>query len=58
MLLRYGKNTEVKQDTSYFPPEMFSVITEHDHVRDLGIQVSNSADFNYHIDTIVKKTRK
>ena len=58
MLLRYGNNLNVKNDTIYFTPEMYSIIQEFDNVRDLGIQVSNSGDFKDHIDNIIKRTKK
>jgi len=58
MLMRYRKIPDVEEETSYFTPEMNSIIAEYDHVRDLGIDMSITADFNFHIETIVKKKTK
>ena len=58
MLLRYGKNAEIKENTMYFTPQMYSVIEKYDNVRDLGIRVSNNAEFHEHIDLLIKKLER
>lgn len=58
MLLRYGKDENIKYDTSYFTPDMAGIIEEHEDVRDLGLRMSSNADFNAHISEVIKKMRK
>ena len=49
MILRYGVNETLKDETMYFTPDMECPIEVFDNVRDLGIQMSSSADFKHHI---------
>lgn len=56
--MRYGKNSEIKNYTLYFSPEMFSVIGEVDNYRDLGFQHENTGNFNIHISNIIKKSKE
>ena len=37
---------------------MAGIIEEHVDVRDLGLRMSSNADFNAHINDVIKKTRK
>ena len=48
----------IKESTIYFTPQMQSVIEEYENVRDLGVIVSNNAEFLEHIDLLIKKVRK
>ena len=58
LVMRYGKNTMIKNDTLYFSPSMYSVIGELENCRDLGVQLENTGHFNIHINNIIKKVRK
>ena len=54
--LRYGKEQEIKSATTYKSHDD-SNIDDIEQVRDLGIMMSNTANFTLHIRNIVKKAR-
>ena len=56
-LLRYGKEQEIKSATTYKSYDD-SNIDDKEHVRDLGIMMSNTTTFTLHIRNIVKKARQ
>ena len=56
-VLRYGKNTEIKEDTCYFSKGMDDVISQFDHLRDLGIILTDDAKFSSHVEKVVKQVR-
>ena len=56
-LLRYGKNKELKEETSYVSPE-WNVIEEKDQVKDLGITMSSDATFKAHINNIIESAKR
>merc|ERR1712240_181705 len=58
VLLRFGKDISIKEDTSYFTEDMKEVITIKDSHRDLGIEMAASGNFNEHIDNVIKVVRK
>ena len=58
VVLRYGKNIEIKENTSYFSGETDEIIEEKESTRDLGIIMQNDASFNEHIEKICKKVRQ
>ena len=58
VVLRYGRNTAIKENTSYFTDEMKYVIEEMESHKDLGILMSSDGGFSHHIDELVKKVRK
>ena len=58
VVLRYGKNLEIKENTSYFSGETDEIIKEKESTRDLGIIMQNDASFNEHIEKICKKVRQ
>ena len=58
VVLRYGKNLEIKENTSYFSGETDEIIEEKESTRDLGIIMQNDASFNEHIEKICKKVRQ
>ena len=55
-LLRYGLNHQIKTDTKYYGPDG-SKIPEKTHVKDLGVQMSNTATFSEHINKVCEKAR-
>ena len=55
-LLRYGKEQEIQSATTYKSYDD-SNIDDQEHIRDLGIMMSNTATFTLHIRNIVKKAR-
>ena len=55
-LLRYGKEQEIKSATIYKSYDD-SNIHYKEHIRDLGIMMSNTATFTLHIRNIVEKAR-
>ena len=53
-LLGYGKEQEIKSATTYKSHDD-SNINDKEQVSDLGIMMSNTATFTFHIGNIVKK---
>ena len=49
-LVRIGKNEELKNNTSYFTPNMSDVIDRTESVRDLGIILDDDMTFSSHIN--------
>ena len=58
VLLRYGPNEELKNNTIYFSDEMRAPIDSLDNHKDLGVTMSNTGDFKDHIENVIKKVRK
>ena len=56
-LLRYGKNNELKEATSYVSPSWDTVPEKH-HVRDLGVTMSADCTFKSHINNIIEKAKQ
>ena len=54
--LRYGRDDVLKCTTSYTSPEG-SVIPEKEHVRDLGVTMSNDGTFKQHITNMCLSAR-
>ena len=55
-LLRYRKEQEIQSATTYKSYDD-SNIDDKEQVRDLGIMMSNTATFTFHVRNIVKKAR-
>ena len=55
-LLRYGLNQQIKTVTKYYGPDG-SNIPEKTHVKDLDVQMRNSATFSEHINKVCEKAR-
>ena len=49
-VIRYGPNNHLKEQTSYLAPDK-STIPEKNHIRDLGVIMSNSGTFYEHINS-------
>ena len=58
VLLRFGKDDTIKEDTSYFTEDMKKVITIKDSHRDLGIDMAASGNFIDHINNVIKSVRR
>ena len=56
MIMRYGRDEVIKEQTLYFTPGMNTIIEEVDQCRDLGIQLENLGKFEIHIENICKKS--
>ena len=56
--LRIGPNDMVKCDYNYLSPDMIDVILESATVRDLGIIMMSTGDFQEHISMVVKKVKR
>ena len=54
--LRYGADEVLKLSTSYTAPDG-SIIPEKDHVRDLGVTMSNDGSFKQHITNMCQSAR-
>ena len=58
LVLRYGKNQELKENTSYFTENMNDVIMQVNKCRDLGIIMNDAGNFTDHIETVCTKVRQ
>ena len=54
VVLRYGKNNILKENTSYFTDSMNIIIEEQEIHKDLCVPKSSSEKFSEHIDNLVK----
>ena len=57
-LLRYGKNTELKESTTYFTEDTSEIVEREEVVRELGILLSEDGCFKNHIDKVVAKSKQ
>ena len=57
-VLRYGRNQELKESTSYFTPNFDDIIEEKNNLRDLGIIMSDDATFSSHVESVCSKVRQ
>ena len=57
-VLRYGKNTLLKETTNYLTPDCDSIIEEKESLRDLGVIMSNDASFSNHVEFVCKKVKQ
>ena len=53
--MRYGNDLSVKRDTHY-TTKSGDVIESPDHVKDLGVWMSNDGTFKHHISELIKKS--
>ena len=58
VVLRYGKDASIKENTSYFTDGMGWIIEEKETHKDLGILMSSSGKFSDHINEVTKKVKK
>ena len=56
-LIRYWPRADTKPDTSYTDPAG-NIIEEKDHLRDLGVEMTNDLTFNLHIENVVAGANK
>ena len=45
VVLRYGKNTTLKEDTQYFTDDMSQVICDQENHKDLGVIMTVEGNF-------------
>ena len=57
-VIRYGRNTELKENTEYFTGDFEEIIERFSSLRDVGVQMSEDANFTEHIDNICEKVRQ
>ena len=55
VVLRYGKNTTLKQNTTYFTENLNLPIDEFDHHKNLGVIMSADGKFDDHISSVIKR---
>ena len=56
--MRYGKDKELTENTTYFSGEMEEVIEEKYVTKDLGVLIQNYANFTKHIEKASSKSRQ
>ena len=57
-VLRYGRNTTLKDSTFYLTPNYENIIEEKESLRDLGIIMANDASFSQHIEKVCSKVKQ
>ena len=57
-VLRYGRNTSLKENTMYFTDEMETLIEEVESCRDLGMIMENTASFDKQTEKACNKKRQ
>ena len=58
LVLRYGKNQSIKENTMYFTSEMQHVIEQVNTCRDLGITMSDDATFSDQVEKVSRKAKQ
>ena len=58
LCMKYGKNDIRKEEYNYINSSYTDAIAETDNMRDLGVTVSNTGDFNEHIYKITRKAKQ
>ena len=56
-LIRYGRINDLKDSTSYISPN-WKIIEEKEHVKDLGVTMSNDCSFKTHINNIIESAKR
>ena len=57
-VIRYGNNKEIKEDTNYFTKDTGEIIERFETLRDLGVILSEEANFKAHVLHVEKKVRR
>jgi hypothetical protein len=57
-VIRYGNNTEIKDDTNYFTEDTGEIIERFETLRDLGVILSEEANFKAHVQHVENKVRR
>ena len=55
--MRYGRNNDIKE-TSNYKSNTDTIIQQKEHVKDLGVTMSNDGSFRQHIETTVLTAKK
>ena len=58
LILRYGKDQDMKESTIYFTGEMLDVISQVNQCRDLGITMQDDASFQLQQQKVATKVRQ
>ena len=57
-MLRYGKNEELKNNTTYFTENTSEIVQREETVRDLGVLLSDDGRFKKHLEKVVGTVRQ
>ena len=57
-LLRFGNNSDLKEDTIYFTDNMKEIIDQFETVKDLGVVMNDQATFKNRIEKALSKARQ
>ena len=58
IVLRYGENETLKNETEYFSGDFDEVIERKESLRDLGVQLTDDGGFGEQIEKVCKKARQ
>ena len=56
--LRYGANSDIKTDYTYFTNAWIEPIEALESHKDLGVQMSDNGGFEKHMDITIKKAKR
>ena len=57
-VIRFGRHTDLKENTDYFVGDHQEVIERFSSLRDLGVEVNEDATITEHIEKICNKIRQ
>ena len=58
LVLRYGSDQNIKENSIYFTGEMQDVILQVDQTRDLGVIMQDDASFSLQLEKVAKKIKQ
>ena len=58
LVVRYGRNATLKENTLYFTFEMEDIIQQVDRCKDFGILMQDDANFALQIEKVCKKVKQ
>ena len=56
--LKTGYNQDLKMEYEYITPDMDHIIESKDNIKDLGIWMSSTGDFSFHISKVISKVKQ
>ena len=54
-VIKFGRNSEMKEEYNYFGPETSNIMIDNDEVRDLGVIITPDCDYKSHISKVISK---
>ena len=54
-VIKFGRNSDMKDDYNYYGPDMNDIMLDNDEVRDLGVIISPDGSYKAHISKTISK---